>query len=406
MSQPTLRVAIFAESYLPFLSGVTVSTETLARGLRAQGHDVLLVAPRPTDGQPGSAGAAGPEPGYAWLPSYQAPSPVPSGYRMPVPLPSAALRAAAGFRPDVVHAQSPFVAGLMARRLAQRSGAPLVFTHHTRFSDYRHYLGPLAAVGNAAMGGYLRDFWRGCAAIVAPGSRMAREISERLGTGPRPLVRAIPSGVDVGAIGRLQPLDPRPQHGWPSDAVVVVSIGRLAAEKSVELLVDAFSVAATTDQRLRLLLIGGGPAEGALRGRSAEPDLAGRLALTGRLPRTTALALARSADLFAFASRTETQGLVLAEALAAGLPIVAVDGPGVEDAVRHGVDGVLVAAGGRHAVAARMGLELAALAADRQARARLAVEARAGAERFDVSRRVAEVAELYRDVLEAGPVRR
>src|SRR6187551_3370515 len=89
-----LRVAIFGESYLPYLSGVTIATETLARGLRAAGHDVLLVAPRPADGhEPAGAGAPGPSPDYAWLPSYQ-PPPAPPGYRMPWPLPSDALRAA------------------------------------------------------------------------------------------------------------------------------------------------------------------------------------------------------------------------------------------------------------------------------------------------------------------------
>ncbi|HEX5579638.1 MAG TPA: glycosyltransferase, partial [Candidatus Limnocylindria bacterium] len=142
-----LRVAIFGESYLPYLSGVTVSTETLARGLRAAGHSVLLVAPRPAHGEePPGAGAPGPPPAYAWLPSYQPPTPAPAGYRMPWPVPSDALRAARDFAPQVVHANSPFVSGLMARRIAQRTGARLVFTHHTRFGDYRHYLGPLAGV--------------------------------------------------------------------------------------------------------------------------------------------------------------------------------------------------------------------------------------------------------------------
>ncbi|HEX2194748.1 MAG TPA: glycosyltransferase, partial [Candidatus Limnocylindria bacterium] len=129
MSQRSFRVAIFAETYLPYLSGVTVSTEALARGLGSLGHRVLLAAPRPARGEsPGTAGAPGPEPEYAWLPSYQPPLPAPPGYRMPLPLPSEALRRARQFGPDVLHAQSPFVSGLMARRTAQRAGVPLVFT--------------------------------------------------------------------------------------------------------------------------------------------------------------------------------------------------------------------------------------------------------------------------------------
>ena len=233
MSAP-LRVAIFGESYLPYLSGVTVSTETLARGLRAAGHEVLLVAPRPADGaEPPGAGAPGPSPEYAWLPSYQPPPPAPPGYRMPWPLPSDALRAARDFAPEIVHAQSPFVSGLMARRTAQRTGARLVFTHHTRFGDYRHYLGPLAGVAEGTLNAYLGDFWAGCAAIVAPGSTLAAEIRQRLGPRRRPLVRVIPTGVDVRALQALTPRDLRAAYGWPPDSVIVASHGRLAEEKNV-----------------------------------------------------------------------------------------------------------------------------------------------------------------------------
>lgn len=399
-----LRVAILAESYLPYLSGVTVSTDALARGLGAAGHEVLVVAPRPADGAaPASSGSAGPEPAYAWLPSYQPPPPAPPGYRIPWPLPSAALRAAVDFAPQVVHAQSPFVAGLMARRLARRVGAPLVFTHHTRFGDYRHYFGPLARPGAAVVDAYLRPFWAGCAAIVAPGSELAEEIRSRLGPRQPPLVRSIPTGVDVAAIRAMPRPNVRSAAGWPSDAVVVATLGRLAPEKSVDVLVDAFALAAGVDPDMRLLLVGGGPSEAALRDRATRPDLAGRLHLSGQLPRREAIALVRGADMFAFASRTETQGLVLAEALAAGLPVVAIDGPGVRDSVRDGVDGVVVPAEPAADRAVRLAGAMGALAADPARRATLAAAANADADRFEAARRVEEMVALYREVL-ARPV--
>ena len=403
MSGEPLRVAIFAESYLPYLSGVTVSTETLARGLGTAGHQVLLVAPRPAgDGQPGTAGAPGSEPGYAWLDSYQAPPPAPPGYRMPWPLPGRALQQAREFAPHVVHPQSPFVSGLMARRIAQRTAAPLVFTHHTRFGDYGHYLGPLAQAGRRAVGAYLGDFWRGCAAIVAPGSELAEEIGTQLGPTRRPLVRTIPTGVDVRGIADLAPVDVRTAHGWPADAGVVVSLGRVAEEKNVHVLLDAFAVAAAGDPRLRFLLVGGGPTTEQARERVARPDLAGRVALSGRLPHHDALAQVRGGDLFAFASQTETQGLVLAEALAAGVPVVALRGPGVADSVRDGQDGVVVETPpDPAAAAAALGAAILRLAGDPQRRAALAAAARDGAERFAIERRIGQVVDLYRELLAA-----
>jgi 1,2-diacylglycerol 3-alpha-glucosyltransferase len=402
-----LRVAIFAESYLPYLSGVTVSIEALARGLGEAGHNVLLVAPRPAGGQlPGSAGARGPEPEYAWLPSYAGPPPVPAGYRMPLPLPSPALVTARDFAPDVVHAQSPFVSGLMARRVAQRSGAPLVFTHHTRFGDYRHYLGPFARPGAALTEAYLCDFWRGCAAVVAPGSELAEEIRARLGDRSRPLVQVIPTGVDVDGIQALVPAELRTVAGWPEDSVVVASHGRLAPEKSVGLLLEAFADAARTEPRLRLVLVGGGPMEQEVRRRAAMPDLAGRAWITGSLPRPDALAHVRGADLFAFASRTETQGLVLAEALAAGLPVVALHGPGISDSVRDGVDGVVVDGPGEVARREALATAMASLAADGDRRRAMAAAAASQARRFGVEVRVGQVVNLYRDVLSRRAARR
>jgi 1,2-diacylglycerol 3-alpha-glucosyltransferase len=395
-----LRIAIFGETYLPYLSGVTVSTEALARGLGVAGHEVLLVVPRPAEGsEPGTAGASGPDPRVAWLPSFQAPGPAPAGYRVPKPIPSAALEAAAAFAPQIVHAQSPFTSGLMARRLARRLSAPLVFTHHTRFGDYRHYLGPLAIPGSVLMDAYLRRFWRSCAGIVAPGNELSREIGDRLGRRPRPLVRTIPTGIEVAQLAALPVADPRPVAGWPADAVVVASLGRLAPEKSVDLIVDAFGELVADEPAVRLLMIGGGPSESSLRVRAAKPDLASRVHLTGQLPRLEALSLAKGADLLLAASRTETQGLVLAEALAVGLPVVALAGPGVTDSVRDGVDGLVVPVEPAVDRRSRLAAALDGLVRDPARRAALAEAAVAGADRFDVATRIDSMVALYRELL-------
>jgi glycosyltransferase involved in cell wall biosynthesis len=288
----------------------------------------------------------------------------------------------------------------MARRTAQHTGARLVFTHHTRFGDYRHYLGPLAGVAEGTLSAYLGDFWAGCAAIVAPGTTLADEIRRRLGPRRRPLVRVIATGVDVATLQALKRIDLRARHGFPPDAVIVASHGRLAAEKNVTVLVEAFAQAAARDPSLRLVLVGDGPAAEATATRAAAPDLAGRVTLTGRLPRLDALATVAGADLFAFASQTETQGLVLAEALTLGLPVVALAGPGVEDSVRDGLDGMVIRPDAHGDDPARaLGEALAALARDPSRRRAMADEARRGAQRFDAAGRIDETVALYRELL-------
>ena len=395
-----MRVLLTTESYLPYLSGVTVSVDSLARGLGERGHEVLVLAPRPASGSaPEPVGSPGPAPRHAWLPSYQLPRLVPPGYRMPIPLPwTEAVSEARRFTPDVVHAHSPFVTGLLARRLARACMAPLVFTHHTRFGDYDHYLGPLARPGAALTDAYLGRFWRACRAVIAPSADLAAEIRSRLGDRAA-LVRIVPTGVDVAAIRALAPADLQTRFGWPPQAVIVASLGRLAPEKSPMTLLEAVAVAAGRAPAIRLLMVGGGPSEDELRDRAAAPDLAGVVELTGALPRMDALATIAGADVFAFASRTETQGLVLAEALSAGLPAVAVDGPGVRDSVRHGVDGLVLPAEPAADRSQRLGSTLAELAADPVRRRDLAARAAADADRFSVARRVEETEAVYRALL-------
>ena len=396
-----MRVLVTTESFLPYLSGVTVSVDALARGLRGRGHDVLVLAPRPDAGSTVMpVGSPGPAPAFAWLPSYELPSIVPPGYRMPLPAPgTAAVRRALAFRPDVVHANSPFVTGLLARRIARRVGAPLVFTHHTRFGEYAHYLGPLAAVARAATEAALRRFWLGCDAILAPSSDLAAEIGARLPADERDRVHVAPTGVDVAGIRALDPVDPRRSAGWSHDTVVVAALGRLAPEKRPELLADAFAAARAMAPELRLLVIGGGPSEEGLRATVAG-DLARSVAFTGRVDRLEALRMLRGSDLFLFVSQTETQGLVLAEALAAGLPAVAAEGPGVRDSVRDGLDGVVVADAPRRELVRQLAAALAGLAPAERRRP-LAARAAADADRFSIERRVTAVEALYRMLLTA-----
>ena len=395
-----MRILLTSESYLPYLSGVTVSVDALARGLGARGHEVMVLAPRPAGSTAvEEAGSPGPEPRYAWLSSYQLARVAPLAYRMPLPNPAdPAMAEARRFGAEIVHAHSPFVTGLLARRLARVARRPLVFTHHTRFADYGHYLGPLARPGSFLLRAYLRRFWLSCAAIVAPSTELGEEIRGRLPGHARRRVVVIPSGIDVEGIRRLRPADPRPAAGWAPDTVVAASLGRLASEKSPLDILNAFGMAVGRRRDLRLIFIGGGPLEADLRRRAQAPTLEGRVHFTGGIPRTQALETLAAADFFVFASQTETQGLVLAEALAAGVPALAVDGPGVRDSVRDGIDGRVLPAAPAETRTARLAEAMERLAADGPQRASMAQRARDEAGRFALEHRVEQVESLYRAI--------
>ena len=400
MAGTRLRILLVAETALPYVSGVTVATDALARGLGALGHEVLLLGPRPARGAAlGDAGTGGPAPRTAWLPSVQLPPPAPRGYRVPLPMAGrTAMRAARDFGPDLVHVQSPFGAGHRGARLAHLLGVPLVFTHHTRFADYAHYLGPAARPSAAALRRTVATFWARCDAVIAPGADLGAEIAAGLPRGTRTIVRVIPTGVDLHAIRGQPPVDLRAAAGWEAGMPVAVTLGRLAEEKSVDELLEMTALV----PRLHLAVIGGGSLAAALRRRAGRADLAGRIWFAGAQPRPSAIGMLRGADLFVVASRTETQGLVVAEALAAGLPVVAVDAPGVRDAVRHGTDGLLVAASPASTRPARMAEAVAALLADAPRLAGMAAAAGRDADRLALDARTREVVSLYRELLARG----
>lgn len=396
MSDRRLRILLVAETALPYVSGVTVATDALARGLGALGHEVLLLAPRPARGAAADAGTGGPAPRIAWIPSVQLPPPAPRGYRVPLPLAGhSAMRAARDFAPDIVHVQSPFGAGRRGAGLAHLLDVPLVFTHHTRFADYVHYLGPAARPSAAALRRLVAAFWERCDAVIAPGNDLGAEIAAGLPSGSATVVRVIPTGVDVRAIRAQAPTDLRVTAAWPSDVPVAVTLGRLAEEKSPGELLEMAALV----PGLHLAIIGGGALAPVLRRRAARADLAGRTWFAGAQPRPAAIGMLRGADLFVVASRTETQGLVVAEALAAGLPVVGIDAPGVRDAVRHGTDGILVAALPAASRPARLAEAVAGLLDDRDRLARMGEAAARDADRLALEIRTLEVLALYRELL-------
>jgi glycosyltransferase involved in cell wall biosynthesis len=178
-------------------------------------------------------------------------------------------------------------------------------------------------------------------------------------------------------------------------------VGRLDREKSVERILTAFELVVGTVPRARLVLVGHGTEAEALRRRARALPVGDRISFLGVRPHEALVDCYRAADLFVFASETETQGLVLAEAAACGLPAVTVSGPGCDEAVRDGETGVLTKPDGASLAEAAVGLLL-----DPERRARMAARARAVAEReFDVRLQIDRTLDLYRDVtarLEAG----
>ena len=378
-----MRVALFTNNYLPFRGGVTTAVETLRQGLHARGDQAWVFAPSPC------AAFADP-PGVYRYPSVAAPTY--PGFALPVPVSRALARTVKTLAPDVIHAQHPFLLGVTARRLARRLGVPLVFTYHTRYEKYAHYV-PLPERLVAALAVRLScRFATSADLVVAPSASIAAMLGAR---GVRTPVAVVPTGVDLERFRPGDRLAARRRLGLPDTDLLCLYVGRLDREKSVERVLDAFALVAEAIPGARLLLVGQGSHADALA-RTARANPAGdRIAFAGGLPQAELPPYYQAADLFLFASETETQGLVLAEAHACGLPAVAVRASGVEEVVEDGETGVLTKSDARDLAEAAVGLLL-----DDERRRALGRQARAVAERsFAAAAQVEVMARHYARLL-------
>jgi len=313
-----MKIAFFADSYKPYLSGVTNSAEILVNELRTLGHRVYVFAPH----YPKHVDT---DPDIFRFPSFA------SGYprfRLAVPV----IRSLPEV--DIIHSHSPFQAGLLARFLARRRGIPLVYTFHTLFTKYVHYARfvpkALAKMGIVA---YLQGFCRGTDQIIAP-SELAKRVL-RSWKIDRP-VEVVPSGVEFG----LLPSDPaetraklRKKYHIPAHAKVLLYAGRISKEKNIPFLLKAYKKLAA--EKAYLVLAGGGPLLKQITNMT-------NIICTGEVTYPEILHYYCIGDIFLFSSLTETQGMVLAEAKANGLPIVALFAGGLVGTVRSGTDGYLV----------------------------------------------------------------
>jgi 1,2-diacylglycerol 3-alpha-glucosyltransferase len=374
-----VRIALFTNNYLPFCGGVTVSVETLRAGLEARGHDVWVMAPR-------FRGARDDGPHVVRYPSV--PAATYPEFPLAIPYSRRIARLVRGLAVDVFHAHHPFLLGPAAARLARQLHRPLVFTYHTRYEKYAHYVPATRALVEAAAVRLSARFAARADAVIAPSALVRDELRRR---GVDGAVGVVPTGVDLA---RFRPGDraaARRSLDLAADDIVVLYVGRLDREKSVDRVLLAFERIAGTIPGARLVLAGQGTQGERLRALAAALGAADRIRFLGVRPHATLPACYQAADLFLFASETETQGLVLAEAAACGLPAVAVAAPGCDEVVHDGETGLLTKGEPTALAEAAIGLLL-----DADRRRAMGARARQVAERdFDVQLQIDRTLELY-----------
>lgn len=306
-----MKIGFFTDSYRPYISGVVRSIDTFSRELIRRGHEVYIFAPRyPSTGEN--------EVNVYRFPSFHTPF-YPDFYiGLPVPWP--AKKYILQWNLDVIHVHSPFLLGQLGAFFARKLDLPLVFTYHTLYDQYVHYSPIATGLVRKGVLTIARNFCNRCDLVITP-TKVIRELIK--GYGVTTPVVPIPTGIEPERFQRGDAGYLRRNFGIPEDELILLFVGRIGKEKNLDYLLEAFSLVLQRSRQVSLVLVGNGPEMENLQERSRELGIADKVIFTGFLEPEMVSAAYRSADIFVFPSVTETQGLVLAEAMAAGLPVVA-----------------------------------------------------------------------------------
>lgn len=382
-----MHIAFFTNYYHPVVNGVVRSVASFREVLMKQGHNVFVFAQSAENYEDT-------EPFIFRYPSL--PLPLPGDIAAAIPVSPFVEQLIPALKLNVIHTHHPILLGQTGARKAAELGLPLVFTFHTQYWEYTHYIPfPQETIQEFlknAVHRWLREFIQKCQHIVIP-SESIKEILIR-DYGLHESYTVIPTGINLEPYDCADGKALRKEKGWQNETVLI-SVGRLAPEKNWDVLLHAFAKVRKGRSGFRLVLIGDGPAKGALQTLAAELGIGEYVTFTGALPFEEVPCHLKAGDVFTFASLTETQGLVTMEAMAAGLPIVAVDGPGTRDIVEHGKQGFLVE---NDADAMAQGLEK--LLADPQQMKRFRTNALKKAKTFDVDQLGKQLIGVYEQAIE------
>ncbi|TAH52618.1 MAG: glycosyltransferase family 4 protein, partial [Betaproteobacteria bacterium] len=381
------RVLMVSDVYFPRVNGVSTSIATFRPALRACGIDVRMVVP-----DYGTGGDRVDEPGIVRVPGNKVPRDPEDRLMSWRRTRTAVLREAPAC--DLVHIQTPFVAHYAGVAAARRLGRPVLLTYHTFFEEYLHHYAPFLPAG--LLRGLARRVSRSqCNAVdgvVVPSTAMRDRLACYGVSAP---LHVLPTGIPVESFGRGDGPAFRRTHGIAPQAPVALFIGRVAHEKNIGFLIDVAALVAAALPDFILVIAGEGPAMADLQTHASRRGLSGMIRFVGYLDRQRELHdCYAAADVFVFASRTETQGLVLLEAMASRLPVVALAEMGTRD-ILSAQSGAIVAANDTAAFAADLiGLLNAPLR--RQA---LAASARRYSRQWADTIMANRLADLYRSLI-------
>ncbi|MDX3773852.1 glycosyltransferase [Chromatiaceae bacterium AAb-1] len=331
LNQP-LNIVMFTNNYLPFIGGVPLSVERLRQGLKALGNQVLVVAPSYRQQGADDDNIIRVPSLLAWGEKQE--------FRLANIFKPGLSRRIKAWQPDIIHLHHPFWLGTVGLLLAKRLRLPVIYTYHTRLEHYAHFVPlPSALFRNLISHSMIKRFANKCDALIVP-TDSAAEYLRMIGV--KTAVYVQPTGIDYEQFSMVseQQVKALAAELALQDEFILISVSRLSDEKNIDFMIEAVAeLRNKISCQFKLLLIGDGHQRVRLQQKITALGLQQHMVLTGAVPPEKMPLYYRLGKAFVFTSKSETQGMVILEAMAAGLPVVAIRSSGIDDVIREDYNG-------------------------------------------------------------------
>lgn len=324
-----MKIGFFTDGYLPQVNGVAVSVAACARALEKRGHEVYIIAPS--------------------YPRYKDKKrvirinsityPENPEIRLATFLPGKSLLSASRVDFDIVHGHSGGPVTLLGWEVAKLKRVPFVVTYHTLWNQYTHYILKGRVIKPKMAEVASKIFGNLCDTLIVPTKKVR---SELVSYGIDKPIEVIPNGIQLDAFLTAKQGWLRKKYHIPENKHILLYVGRMAKEKSIDYLIRSFSEVHKKDKDSILVLVGDGPETSHLKELATRSGVEDSVIFTGYVDQKKIPLVYADADIFVFASQSETQGMVILEAFASGTPVVAVQDDAFTDVITNGKDGLLV----------------------------------------------------------------
>jgi glycosyltransferase involved in cell wall biosynthesis len=378
---------MFVNYYIPSKGGIETSVINLTNGLRAAGHEVFIFCPD----YPG------------WVETdknvfrYKSFAFTYDDYQYVIPMPflSKMEDTVRSLHLDIIHSHGPYSLGEEAIKLGMKLELPVVVTYHIKYEDYSHYVFLLPKeLSRRLIRHFVNGNCRKCDAIIAPSGAIKKLLFDE---GIKKSVYVIPSGINIDQFSKDagKRAELRCKYGVKEGETLLITASRVVPEKNIDFLVRSFALIRKARPDAKLMIVGDGSFRDELDVLVKELQLEDSVIFTGQLDKEGMIAHYQAGDIFVFASLTETQGLVAVEAMAAGLPVVAVKASGIEDMVKSGSDGILT-----DNIESNFAENAIKLIENNDLRNKMSLSAKINAQEFRVEPWIDKVVNLYKELIQ------